>query len=1115
MGPAQSSISCIAGVDSYTSRSLVSAEICSRLNAAISPTGDSIISFVDGSSTSILGIAHLRVHHQAVQIEVSFLVVRTVTSVIGADLLLGTDYMSQRGQKLILEFPPGKPTITQFVSAAVSSPEIIDGQDFTLRRLPSGRWSLMWQWVADSPDNLYKGIPIYAGKLKTADQRQWFDSEVRGWITNRFIVNYDQKKFGRRKCTLTWNPVVQTHKSTKVRPTLDYTVLNPYIKNTNFMSQSEVCSVSLRKWRKLAIAILVDVEKAYMNIEIDESLYCYQAVEVQGQILAMTRMGFGLSVAPRVLQCLIRHILCENKSMGVSNPYRDDIVIGTETDTAEERKRIDSQVQSVRETLLRHGLPTKPPVDLYDFSAGPTRALGLELFRDRNEIWWRRRSDSNWRLTKTDPTVKDLAGFIGRACPGHYPILGQLRPAALYLLSRVGKEAHANGWNALASAELTSRCRELEQMIASDDPTKGRWRIPTGSSWVLSTDASGHAMGCALHTREAWESTPDAECYAIEDHCWLVKNTATHINILELEAVIKSFNSIVGYLNFGDQVLLINDNKVVTSWLKLLLNDEKVETSGLYELLVRRRLSILREIFNEYKVSIQWVATDKNPADKVTRCPAHWVTPVVTAAVINGFSESWMERLRQMQASDEAVRAFISKFEGQNLIVLRDDMAFKRDWIGRTEILQLILPENVISQVVGQVHEELGHSGWKSTWIAMKRRFVSATGGLAKKVQKIISECQQCIYKNAKCIREGPAHHSVRHTPWNEIYVDTLQVSSLNETAPCYLLVIIDNYSKFVEATPLWSKHAEYIASAIETVLSRYGVIEIIRCDNGREFDNELVRNLAAIYNVKFQFGAVRNPQSQAPVERIHQTLLGIMRALMFGRVCHWITVLNQTLNAYRKRPHQTLGGLSPREVLLGIPAATVREDFNREEFWADIYDDIDEVEQDVPCFSTETLEKLSPGERVLVRMDQRRRIKTSFPWTPATVVASAGRGSYVLKDDKGRLAIFNQKMLSRIGYQLPFRGQTADANDTGSGVPQPPPPPSSEPIANGNIEVSDGFQSFEDSASEAPPPSPVATVPVPEQVRQQPIIPEVAEQSRKSRSGRNIRQPSRFIEKY
>ena len=129
---------------------------------------------------------------------------------------------------------------------------------------------------------------------------------------------------------------------------------------------------------------------------------------------------FGLCVAPRVLQCLIRHILCENKSMGVSNPYRDDIVIGTETDTAEERKRIDSQVQSVRETLLRHGLPTKPPVDLYDFSAGPTRALGLELFRDRNEIWWRRRSDSNWRLTKTDPTVKDLAGFKGRACPGHY-----------------------------------------------------------------------------------------------------------------------------------------------------------------------------------------------------------------------------------------------------------------------------------------------------------------------------------------------------------------------------------------------------------------------------------------------------------------------------------------------------------------------------------------------------------------------------------------------------------------------------------------------------------------------------------------------------------------------
>lgn len=74
----------------------------------------------------------------------------------------------------------------------------------------------------------------------------------------------------------------------------------------------------------------------------------------------------------------------------------------------------------------------------------------------------------------------------------------------------------------------------------------------------------------------------------------------------------------------------------------------------------------------------------------------------------------------------------------------------------------------------------------------------------------MVSFTDGCLHRSGTInIRIGiraEEHHSVRNTPWNKIYANALLVSSLIETAPCNLLAIIDNYSKFAEAILLWSK---------------------------------------------------------------------------------------------------------------------------------------------------------------------------------------------------------------------------------------------------------------------------------------------------------------------
>ena len=197
----------------------------------------------------------------------------------------------------------------------------------------------------------------------------------------------------------------------------------------------------------------------------------------------------------------------------------------------------------------------------------------------------------------------------------------------------------------------------------------------------------------------------------------------------------------------------------------------------------------------------------------------------------------------------------------------------------------------------------------------------------------------------------------------------------------------------------------------------------MIRLDNGTEFDNQLVKSVAARYQVTLAFGAVRNPQSQSVVERGHGTLLGIIRSLMFGlgTGSHWSDHLHRALEIYRSRPHVSCNGYSPRELLFGYPPSMITSEFEQDAYQGQMFDEIDEQESRFEAYPSASSNAFAAGDRVLVRVDARRQQKLAYPWTPATVVKGVGRGSYVVRDSNGREATFNQKNLAQARVEVPF----------------------------------------------------------------------------------------------
>ena len=148
-----SPVTVIAGLDTYTTHSIMSLQLLQRIqpNAVPSPPIDGDrLTFMNGDSTAILGTFRINVTYLSPN-ALTFLIVRTVdTHLIGADILLGTDFMSVF-KEVTFRFRSPQKTLTYIVNAMGVKQEILDGKDFTLTRRPDGHWSVLWKWLIKPP----------------------------------------------------------------------------------------------------------------------------------------------------------------------------------------------------------------------------------------------------------------------------------------------------------------------------------------------------------------------------------------------------------------------------------------------------------------------------------------------------------------------------------------------------------------------------------------------------------------------------------------------------------------------------------------------------------------------------------------------------------------------------------------------------------------------------------------------------------------------------------------------------------------------------------------------------------------------------------------------------
>ncbi|XP_047140944.1 uncharacterized protein LOC124816001 [Hydra vulgaris] len=577
---------------------------------------------------------------------------------------------------------------------------------------------------------------------------------------------------------------VEQENKGKIQPVLDFRELNQYVNSQN--ASSGACDETLRRWRKVGDKFaLLDLRCAYMQIHIDPVLWKYQRVVYKEMQYHLTRLGFGLNSAPKIMSSILGKVLSLVAGIGeATDHYIDDIIVDLKK----------TSVENVVNHLERYGLLTKEPEE-----CDGARVLGLQIFRnDKKVLCWKRGNiiSKSEDIENEKITRRMMFSICGQLI-GHYPIGNWL----IIACSFTKRYSQGDACDDLIGDQAQSWVIEILRHLEASDPVNGTWNADgIQNRAILWCDTSSIAIGVAIEYNGV----------IVEDAAWLRStNDIMHINMAELDAVVRGINLSVKW-DIKNLSIFI-DSVTVHGWLKSVLTEShRVRSNGLSEMLIKRRLSLLREIIKEYSMNIiaKWVPFSKNKADVLTRVSKKW---------LNEISRKNVKELCGVNIADE-IRKCHSKH----------------------------------------------HFGVNRTMFTVQQRIPQVS---RKDVKDCVRKCRQCISIDPAPIKW---EHGVLDVPdtWYRIACDVTHYKG----SP-YLTMIDCGPSRFAVWRKMLHEDTKSILIQLDSVFREHGPPHELLMDNGAVFRSNELSNMCKKWCVQKMYRCAYRPSGNGIVERNHRTV--------------------------------------------------------------------------------------------------------------------------------------------------------------------------------------------------------------------------------------------------
>lgn len=197
------------------------------------------------------------------------------------------------------------------------------------------------------------------------------------------------------------------------------------------------------------------------------------------------------------------------------------------------------------------------------------------------------------------------------------------------------------------------------------------------------------------------------------------------------------------------------------------------------------------------------------------------------------------------------------------------------------------IPASFRKSIFTALHN-LSHPGIRATQKLCTERFVWK--GINKDVRSWTRTCLQC--QRCKIQRHTKAPLGTFSTPdarFDHVHIDIVGPLPPSE-GQTYLLTCIDRYTRWPEAVPMSDISADTVARTfINHWVARFGVPSTITTDRGRQFESHLFRSLTDLLGTTRIRTTSYHPASNGLVERLHRHLKAAIKTHNNAR---WTEVL-------------------------------------------------------------------------------------------------------------------------------------------------------------------------------------------------------------------------------
>ena len=857
----------------------------------------------------------------------------------------------------------------------------------------------------ESPINKYKDVFSGVGKMKNYQVKLHIDKtvkpvaqahrripfHVRKQVESKLKEMEDNDIIERVEGPTPWvSPIVvvpKPHNPEEIRICVDMRQPNKAIGRERHVSPTIDDIIS--ELGQAKVFSKLDLNQGYHQLELSPESRYITTFSTHVGLRRYKRLNFGVNSAAEIFQEAIKSAI--EGVPGTLNISDDIIVYGSN------QEEHDQRLDCVLERLRKNNLTLNR--SKCEFNKSSLIYFGY-TFSESGVSPDPKKVDAirNVEVPKSVKEVRSLLGLInycGRFIPGLADVAKPLRD-----LTKKDVKWH---WTEEHQKSLT----EIQQTLSSE--TTLAYFQPSLETELL-VDASPTGIGAILTQKDlSTNAIPRVICYSSR----ALSEAEKRYSQIEREALAIMWGCEKYHLYlYGKPFSVVTDHKPLVK----IFNDPAHKPPPRIERWILK--------LQPYEFTVEYRPGEDNPADYLSRHPdltteqsrreekvaEEYINYVFTNAVPKALTQEEIMIATKEDATLQAVILALKTGQWHNLrssdaidmatfdalARVKTDLATANAGNTLLRGTRIVIPQSLQRRVIRLAHE--GHQGIIKTKKLLREKVWFP--GIDRLVEECVAECIPCQATVQVKTSEPLQMTSLPEGPWQNVSVDVCGPFPSGD----YLLVAIDDYSRYPEVEILKSTSSKSTIPKLDKIFSDFGIPKEVKTDNGPPFNSADFRMFAEYLGFSHRKITPHWPQANGEVERFMRMLEKAIRtAQIEGKP--WKQELYTFLRNYRASPHSTTevppyDAMFQRSMKTKLPevpsdketAGKRKQDLPRR---ASIRTRDEKMKEKMKLYADKERHskssKLEEGNVVLVRNQKRGKLQAPFQPTPYRVTRKKG----------------------------------------------------------------------------------------------------------------------------